>query len=214
MQRSVLAALALMFAATGVQGGGHTAAGHPAAASPMHASAPVIHSVPARPVGVLHPIGAPHPVTAPARPWRGAFIANPYRWRPWAWNRGVRWYPAPCYWGGGFWGEWGLLAAPAASCYWGGSYWGPWGLYASAPVPFGSVPDYDAREIYPSYEAAPQSPGAELLQDYGLQQTDCGPPNLVVIWGPDKSVICAFPSDLVAPGNYVLDPDTLTLHSL
>jgi hypothetical protein len=51
------------------------------------------------------------------------------------------------------------------------------------------------------------------LENYGLEQTECGPPNLVVIWGPDNSVICAYPNDLVGPGNYELDPETLTIVS-
>jgi hypothetical protein len=51
------------------------------------------------------------------------------------------------------------------------------------------------------------------LQNYGLQQTPCGPPDLVVIWGPDNSVICAYPNNLVGPGNYGVDPSSLTLIS-
>lgn len=43
--------------------------------------------------------------------------------------------------------------------------------------------------------------------------TSCVPPNLVVIWGPDDSVICAYPNNLVAPGNYKRDPATLTMVS-
>ncbi|MFY9663523.1 MAG: hypothetical protein WAK19_03635 [Candidatus Cybelea sp.] len=43
--------------------------------------------------------------------------------------------------------------------------------------------------------------------------TSCVPPNLVVIWGPDDSVICAYPNNLVAPGNYKRDPATLTIVS-
>jgi hypothetical protein len=35
-----------------------------------------------------------------------------------------------------------------------------------------------------------------------------------VIWGPDNSVICAYPNGLVGAGNYELDPATLTLRSL
>jgi hypothetical protein len=52
-----------------------------------------------------------------------------------------------------------------------------------------------------------------LLQDYGLQQTPCGPPDLVVIWGPDNSVICALPNNNVGPGNYSVDPETFSLVS-
>jgi hypothetical protein len=150
--------------------------------------------------------------------WHNGWIANPYRWRRWGWNYGAPWRPTPCYWGSGFWGPWASTRPPGGSCYWNGSYWGPWGLSATAPISYGSVLAYGgASSYYPadyaSYGVAPSSPGAELLYDYGLQQTDCNAPNLVVIWGPDQSVICAFPNDLVAPGTYVLDPDTLTLQS-
>jgi hypothetical protein len=78
-------------------------------------------------------------------------------------------------------------------------------------VYFGAIPD--AQIVYPSYQVEPDSPGAELLQDYGLQQTPCGPPDLVVIWGPDNSVICALPNNNVGPGNYSVDPETFSLVS-
>jgi hypothetical protein len=52
-----------------------------------------------------------------------------------------------------------------------------------------------------------------LLQNYQLQQVPCGPPDLVVIYGPDNSVICAAPNTIVAPGYYNLDPTTLTIVS-
>jgi hypothetical protein len=42
----------------------------------------------------------------------------------------------------------------------------------------------------------------------------CGPPDLVVIFGPDNSVICAEPNNLVSPGEYQLDPSDLTIVSL
>jgi hypothetical protein len=81
--------------------------------------------------------------------------------------------------------------------YWGNGFWGPlaYGLGAA------------------SYLVAPGSPGAKLLQAYELTQTPCGPPGLVEIYGPDGSEICAFPNALVAPGQYYIDPDTLTLYA-
>jgi hypothetical protein len=132
--------------------------------------------------------------SGPYHYWRGPVIANRYRWPYWGWNHGVIWYPAPYYWGGGF--------------------WGPWAIGVTGAALFGSVIDYGNYAIYPSYEIGSGSPGAQLLYDYGLTQTECGPPNLVVIWGPDNSVICAYPNDMVAPGNYELDPATLSLTSL
>jgi hypothetical protein len=82
------------------------------------------------------------------------------------------------------------------------------------PMLYGSVAGYDDRQLFASYDVAPRSPGAQLLSDYGLMQTPCGPRDLVVIWGPDNSVICAYPNGLVGAGNYELDPATLTLRSL
>jgi hypothetical protein len=64
---------------------------------------------------------------------------------------------------------------------------------------------------FTSYSVAPGSPGAQLLGDYGLVQTKCGVANLVVIHGPDNSVICTYPNGSVSAGNYLLDPATLTL---
>jgi hypothetical protein len=126
--------------------------------------------------------------------YHGPVLHNPRHWPRWGWNHGVIWYPAPIYWGGGFWGPFAFSGLTAGFL-------------------FGSIVDYQDQAIYPSYQIAPASPGAELLQNYGLTQTECGPPNLVVIWGPDNSVICAYPNDLVAPGNYELDPETLTIVS-
>ena len=170
----------------------------------------------------VRPVTPQHPVTRPVSPGTGAnhgtagytrapfngnvtggpyhgqfhgrVIYNPRRWGGWGWNRGVRWYPAPIYWGGGFWGPFAISGLTVG-------------------ILFGSIVDYQDQTIYPSYQTQPSSPGAQLLQNYGLQQTECGPPNLVVIWGPDNSVICAYPNDLVAPGNYELDPETLSIVS-
>jgi hypothetical protein len=174
---------------------------------PMPAPARPIQP-PARPpsgFNMPHEVSPSHNITpqsgrgafysGPYRGWHGAPVGNPYHWHPWGWNRGVVWYPAPIYWGWGFWGPWVI-----------GTTYGV--------VLYGSIIDYDDHIIYPSYEIEPSSPGAQLLQNYGLQQTQCGPPNLVVIWGPGTSVICAFPNNLVGAGNYSFDPSTLTIESL
>jgi hypothetical protein len=125
----------------------------------------------------------------------GAVVQNPRHWSGnWQWNRGLAWEPAPTYWGGGFWGPFAIGALAAAALY-------------------GYIVDPQSQVYYPSYQVEPDSPGAQLLQNYGLQQTPCGADNLVVIWGPDNSVICAFPNDTVGPGNYDLDPTTLSLVS-
>jgi hypothetical protein len=156
----------------------------------QHGTPQRAYAAPQRPTAVRAPYQS-----GPYRGWRGPVIRNPRGWGGWGWNRGVPWYPAPIYWGGGFWGPWALGVST--------------GL-----VLFGSVLDEGNQLAYPSYQIEGGSPGAQLLADYGLQQTDCGPPNLVVIWGPDNGVVCAYPSTLVAPGTYEVDPTTLTLQSL
>lgn len=95
------------------------------------------------------------------------------------------------------WGWNGGVAWIGFNGYWGNGFWGPlaYGLGAAA------------------YVVADGSPGAQLLEAYGLTQTPCGLPNLVEIYGPDGSEICAFPNDLVAPGVYYVDYETLTLYS-
>jgi hypothetical protein len=125
----------------------------------------------------------------------GPVVANPHHWGgAWSWNRGVTWQPAPTYWGGGFWGPFAFAALADA-------------------VLFGAINDDQNNVSYPSYQVEADSPGAQLLENYGLTQAPCGPDNLVVIWGPDNGVICAYPNNLVAPGDYELDPTTLTLVS-
>jgi hypothetical protein len=110
------------------------------------------------------------------------------------WNHGVRWQPAPIYWGGGFWGPYAVADLAALTL-------------------FGWIADDQNQVVYNSYQLEPDSPGWQLLQDYQLQQTPCGPPDLVVIWGPDDSVICAYPNDIVGEGNYDVDPATFSLVS-
>jgi hypothetical protein len=103
---------------------------------------------------------------------------------PWYWNRGIAWAPSPGYWGGGFWGLFAI------------------NLAFNEPAP---------ANYY--YQVAASSPGAQLLANYGLTQTDCNQPNLVDIIGPDGSEICAYPNDEVGPGQYNVDPSTLSLIS-
>ena len=133
----------------------------------------------------------PRPAYTQTRIPAGHVIVYPhYQPNHWWWNHGVVWTPAPAYWGGGFWGPFAFGLAV--------------GLYGSYP--------YNGVDYY-SYQVQPDTPGSQLLQNYGLTQTACGQPNLVVIWGPDNSVICAFPNNTVAPGQYTIDPATLTLVS-
>lgn len=100
------------------------------------------------------------------------------------------WYPAYGYWGGGFWGPWG---------------YGAYGTY------YGEYTYTESQEPVKSYEIAPDSPGAKVLANYGLTQTQCGPSGLVVVLGPENSVICAQPNATVGAGEYQLDATNLTL---
>ena len=109
----------------------------------------------------------------------------------WGWNRGVAWAPAPYYWGGGFWGAMAIGVTSAA-------------VYGSIVA---------NNQTYASYQVQPSSPGATFLSNYQLTQVQCGPPGLVVVYGPNNSVICANPNNLVAAGTYQLNTETLSLTS-
>lgn len=124
--------------------------------------------------------------------YHGATVTNPVYHGVWGWNGGVAWYPAPYYWGGGFWGAFAVGVTSAAV--------------------YGSIVAANTA-TYTSYQVEPQSPGAKLLSSYNLTQTQCGPPNLVVIYGPNNSVICAYPNNLVSAGNYSVNSQTLTIVS-
>ncbi len=125
--------------------------------------------------------------------YHGAVVTNPvyHGYAAWGWNGGYAWYAAPYYWGGGFWGAFAIGATSAA-------------IYGSIVA---------NNVTYASYQAEPSSPGAKLLASYQLTQTQCGPPNLVVIYGPNNSVICAYPNSLVSAGNYSVDSQALTIVS-
>ena len=114
------------------------------------------------------------------------------------WNGGVAWAPAPYYYGGGFWGAMAIGVTSAAV--------------------FGAVVDEDeethTETTYNSYEVQPNSPGSTLLSNYQLVQVKCGPEGLVVIYGPENSVICANPTDQVKAGTYELNTETLSLTSV
>ena len=75
---------------------------------------------------------------------------------------------------------------------------------------FGAIVSANQQQVV-SYQVSPDSPGANLLKNYQLTQVPCGPPNLVVIFGPNNSVICANPNHLVAPGEYDLDAQQLSI---
>jgi len=123
--------------------------------------------------------------------YTGRIVTNPVHYPAWGWNRGVVWAPVGGYWGGGFWGPFAVGAATAAV--------------------MGSI--VYANQTYTSYHVQTGSPGATLLSNYGLRQVPCGPPGLVVIYGPNFGIICANPNGRVAAGNYAVNVDGLTLQS-
>jgi hypothetical protein len=168
----------------------------PRPANPVHENAPVVtqqHDVASRPPATAHRPALIGNLGYGGQPGGRRVIRDPrYQGAPWGWNHGVTWNPAPRYWGGGF--------------------WGPWALGIAAAGIFGYIA-YD-DETLTSYQVEPDSPGAQLLDNYQLTQVPCGPPDLVVIFGPDDSAICADPNDSVAAGEYQLDPSDLTIVSL
>ncbi|MBV8490113.1 MAG: hypothetical protein JO199_06235 [Candidatus Eremiobacteraeota bacterium] len=110
------------------------------------------------------------------------------------WNGGMMWAPAPYYWGGGFWGAMAIGVTSAAV--------------------FGAIVDEDDEGndvTYNSYEIQQGSPGATFLETYQLVQVQCGGQNLVEVFGPEHSVICANPNSFVAAGQYNLDTASLSL---
>lgn len=110
------------------------------------------------------------------------------------WNGGVAWAPAPYYYGGGFWGAMAIGVTSAAV--------------------YGAIVDEEDNGdhvTYNSYEVQPNTPGSTFMTSYGLVQVKCGPSNLVEVYGPEKSVICANPNDKVAAGKYQLNTETLAL---
>lgn len=97
--------------------------------------------------------------------------------------------------------------------YWGGGFWGPWAVGVGTAVLFGEIVDEEDGEKEQSYQVAPDSPGAKVLSAYALTQVPCGNEGLVVIHGPNNSVVCANPNSTIAAGQYVLDQANLTLSS-
>ena len=116
-------------------------------------------------------------------------IVNPRVGSAWGWNRGVAWVPRTNYWGGGFWGPFAVGAATVGM--------------TSAIVNASSSNYYTVEQ---------NTPGYSLLSNYSLVQTQCSDdPNLVYMYGPQDSLICANPNNLVPSGDYDIDIDTLSL---
>jgi hypothetical protein len=139
---------------------------------------------PTRPPG-----GYPPPRYPPYNGWRPIYPPPPppiYRPGAWYWNNGAVWRPYPTYWAGGFWGAFAIGTAAA--------------------IIIGAI----TQPQYATYQVQGGSPGAQLLNSYQLMQVPCRP-YVVVIHGPNDTIVCAEPNGLVAPGDYSVDPSTLTL---
>ncbi|MFM1842562.1 MAG: hypothetical protein RLZZ490_1298 [Cyanobacteriota bacterium] len=109
----------------------------------------------------------------------------------WGWNGGRVWNPNYSYWGGGFWGGVAVGAVTAG--------------VTSAII--------NANNNDPTYIVIEEeSPGYILFDSYGLDQVQCiDSDDLVYIFGPQDSLICANPNSVVAAGYYDVNPDDLTL---
>jgi hypothetical protein len=108
----------------------------------------------------------------------------------WGWNRGVVWSPNYGYWGGGFWG--GVAVGAVAT-----------GV-TTAIINAANQPDYIVIQQ--------DSPGYTLFDSYGLTQVRClEDDSQVYVYGPQDSLICAIPNNLVRAGYYDVDTETLVL---
>ncbi|MBV9333359.1 MAG: hypothetical protein JO146_05080 [Candidatus Eremiobacteraeota bacterium] len=139
--------------------------------------------------GWNRPAWANHPRPGWARNngWRPNYVlVNPrFGGARWWWNRGNPWVVNTGYWGGGFWGPFAFFTLAAGAALWN-----------------------QTRFVEPGWG----SPGWWLFQNYGLTPARCGPQNLVYIYGPNDSVMCAYPNMYVPPGFYYVDPGTLQLY--
>ena len=113
-----------------------------------------------------------------------------YNWYDWHWNNGRRWYPDNNYWGGGFWGN--FLASMITL-----------GL-TSAILDSNEAPKYIIIKE--------NSPGYYLFSNYGLSQVPCDTlQDLVFIYGPQNSLMCAIPNENVPSGYYEVNTESLVL---
>jgi hypothetical protein len=86
--------------------------------------------------------------------------------------------------------------------FWGGGFWGSFGPFTLSGAIWNQT-----RFTSPSAG----SPGWMVFQNYGLQPAPCGPQNLVYVYGPNNSVMCALPNMYVPAGFYWVDPASLQL---
>ena len=104
----------------------------------------------------------------------------------------MSWYPAPYYWGGGFWGAMAIGVTSAAV--------------------YGAIEDEETNVTYNSYEVQTGHARRDLFvvvpSHPDAMRTASG---LVVVYGPENSVVCAQPNEYVGEGAYRLDTVTMDL---
>jgi hypothetical protein len=119
-------------------------------------------------------------------------VVNPRGYNSWGWHGGSPWYPNRTYWGGGFWGPF------AAGAVVGGIT--------------GSLITAAANQNNNTVIVVQQgTPGYNLLDSYGLKQTNRCDETVVIIYGPENSIICATPNTIVRAGRYDIDAEKLIL---
>ncbi len=113
--------------------------------------------------------------------------------RNWRWYGGRRWSPNQKYWGGGFWGS--FIINPTIR------------------VIRQQTNTYDSYSKFTNYQEIEQNaPGDELFKNYQLTQVRCDVnQDLVFVYGPSDTLMCAIPNDKVPAGQYYIDIEDLVL---
>ena len=124
---------------------------------------------------------------------RNVFV-NPRGYSSWGWHGGSPWYPNNTFWGGGFWGPFAVGTVV--------------GGLTGALITSAAQNNNNRGDTYIIVKQG--TPGYNLLDSYGLRQTRCTD-DVIVIYGPENSVICATPTSRIPAGTYDTDTETLTL---
>ena len=121
-------------------------------------------------------------------------VVNPrYNGRgSWGWYGGRPWYGDYNYWGGGFWGGFAVGAFTTA--------------VTGAII--NSSNDNDTNYVVIEKD----TPGYTLFSSYNLVQVQCNTSeDLVFIYGPQDTLMCATPNTYVSSGYYDVDQENLVL---
>lgn len=123
----------------------------------------------------------------------GNIIINPRPERnSWGWHGGNPWSPNYNYWGGGFWGGFAVGAVTTAVT--------------------GAIINSNSSSNTTYVVIEKDTPGYYLFDSYQLTQVECNTSqNLVFIYGPQDTLMCANPNSVVSGGYYDVDPEDLVL---